>query len=151
MAKRQREIFLTTFLSDLLSQRPQWQIHDHSRIEWSGQPRNLWPEADIVIETDERRFIIEYDEDSDPGRSLIKYWPILHLADKPPISIIEIWKRGPTIGLGYAELAKWMAARLMELYPWFVYEFIERREESSRCITKKLIGIVEACSTKAAE
>ena len=149
MAKRQREIFLTTLFSDLLSHCPQWKVQDHYRIEWNGQPRNMWPQADIVIDIAERRFIIEYDEDSDPSRSLTKYWPVIHQANKRSITIIEIWKRGATIGLGYAEVTKWMAARLMELYPQFAYEFIERREESARFLAKKLIQIIEVFSFNA--
>jgi hypothetical protein len=111
----------------------------------------MWPEADIIIDTAKRRFVIEYDEDSDPSRSLTKYWPIMHQAKTPHITIIEIWKRGSTIGLGYTELAKWVAARLVESYPWFVYEFVERREESARLIAKKVIQIIEACCTELPE
>ena len=108
MSKREREIFLTTLLSDLLSQYPRWRVDDHCRVEWIGQPKSMWPEADVVIDMPARRFIIECDEDSDPGRSLIKYWPILYHTNKAPLTIIELWKRGPTIGQGYAALAKWM-------------------------------------------
>jgi hypothetical protein len=144
MPKRQREVFLTTLLSDLLSQYPQWRVDDHCKIEWMGQPKNMWPEADLLIDTATRRFIVEYDEDSDPSRSLTKYWPIVHQTNQVPLTVIEVWKRGPTIGRGYAEVTKWMAARLMELYPTFVYEFIERKDETTRIIAKRIARIVEA-------
>jgi len=146
MAKRQREVFLRTLLSDLLSQCPQWRVDDHCKIEWKGQPKNMWPEADLLIDTAKRRFIVEYDEDSDPSRSLTKYWPIIHQANKIPLTIIEIWERGSTIGLGYAEVTKWIAARLVELYPGFFYEFIERKDETARLIAKKVAQVIDAYS-----
>lgn len=144
MSKRQTEIFLTTLLSDLLSQYPQWYVDGHCKIKWRGQPKKMWPEADLVIDVPARRFIIEYDEDSDPGRTIIKYWPILYQTNQVPLTIIQIWKRGPKTGQGYATLAKWMGARLMELYPTFIYESIERKDETSRKIVKKIAEIVEA-------
>lgn len=143
MTRQRGELFLKTLVSDLLAECSDWSISDHYKIKWSGQPRNMWPEADIVINTGSRRFIIEYDEDNDPGRSLIKYWPIIHYCEAP-LTIIEVWKRGSTIGRGYAELAKWMAIRLKERYPTFDYEFIERIEETSRLITRDIIQIIKA-------
>ena len=93
-------------------QQPGWHIDDHYNMEWAGHPRNTWPEADLVFERQERRFIVEYDEDSDPGRSLVKYWPILHKESKVPLTIIEVWKRGSTVGHSQVELAKWMGQGL---------------------------------------
>ena len=144
MSKRQREIFLTVLLSDLLSQYPKWHIDDHCKIEWRGQPRNLWPEADLIIDAPTGRFIVEYDEDSDPCRSLIKYWPLIHQTGRLPFTLIGIWRRGPTIGRGYAELAKWAGARLMDLYPTFVYKFVERTDEKAIMIAREVAQIVEA-------
>jgi len=116
-------------------------------VEWIGQPKNIWPEADIIIDTGQRRFIVEYDENSDPGRSLTKYWPILHYASKVPVTLIQIWKRGRAIGLGYAEVVRWIAARLMELYPDFLYEFIERTNEPARLVAKMVAQIIETSRT----
>lgn len=139
-------IFLTGLVTELRSQYPQWRLSDHCKVEWKGQPKSHWPEADIFVDTPTRQFIIEYDDDSDPGRSLIKYWPVLQASgDKTPFTIIEVWRRGSTIGGGYAGLAKWIGARLMELYPPFVYEFIERRDESAKAIAEKLATILEFC------
>ena len=143
MTRQQSELFLRTLVSDLLAECSHWSISDHCKIEWSGRPRNMWPEADILIDTGTRRFIIEYDEDSDPGRSLTKYWPIVH-HEKGLLTIIEVWKRGSTVGRGHAELAKWMATRLKEMYPTFDYELLERIEETSRPIARAITQIIKA-------
>ena len=144
MSGQKREIFLTALLAELRSQHSAWRIDDHYKIEWAGHPRNAWPEADIVIDMQGRRFIVEYDEDSDPGRSLVKYWPILHQAGRIPMTIIEVWKRGTTIGHGQAELTKWMGARFEQLHPSFSYKFIERKEETATAMAQKVAEIVEA-------
>lgn len=143
MPRRQSEVFLNALLSDLLAECSDWSVSDHRRIEWSGQPRSLWPEADIVIDTGARRFIVEYDEDSDPSRSLIKYWPIIERGGGF-LTIIEVWKRGPTIGRGYAELAKWVGARLRGMYPKFDYKFLERSDEASRPMAKAITQLIKA-------
>lgn len=148
MTKREAEVFLTTLLSELLAQYPQWRVDERYKIEWIGQSKSMWPEADLLIHSPRRRFVVEYDEDSDPSRSLAKYWPIIHQTDRVPLTVIEVWKRVPTIGRHYAELAKWMGARLMELYPTFVYEFIGREDETAKIIAKKVAQIVEtSCAT----
>jgi len=143
VSEQKREIFLTALIAELRSQHSAWHMDDHYKIEWAGHPRNAWPEADIVIDMQGRRFIVEYDEDSDPGRSLVKYWPILHQASKIPITIIEVWKRGTTVGHSQAELAKWMGARFEQLHPSFTYKFIERKEETATAIAQKVAEIVE--------
>jgi hypothetical protein len=97
----------------------------------------------LLIEKPARRFIIEYDEDSDPGRSLTKYWPYIDSVSDIPLTVIEIWRRGPTIGLGFAELAKWMGKKLEQLYPSLRYEFIERMDEEAQAIAQKIAEIVE--------
>ena len=139
-----RETFLSSLVSDLLAEGSDWNISDHCKIEWGGQPRSIWPEADILVHAGGRRFIIEYDEDSDPGRSLVKYWPVMQQG-KGPLTIIEVWERGSTVGQGYAELAKWMAARLMEMYPTFDYKFVQRIDETSRSMAKTLTLIIKDC------
>jgi len=144
VSKQQREVFLRNLLSELLSRYTHWHIYDHYKVEWIDHPKNLWPESDIIIDIPKGRFIVEYDEDSDPGRSIIKYWPIIHDRKDGNISIIEIWKRGPTIGRGYAELAKWIGQRMMELYPGFTYIFIEKTEETAKVIAMEIEKIVEA-------
>lgn len=148
MAKQLREVFLTTLLSELISKYTHWRIDDHYKIEWRGQPHSFWPESDIIIDSPAGRFIVEYDEDSDPGRSLIKYWPVIQEMKMPPLTLIEIWKGGSTIGQGYAELAKWIGVKLMELYPMFSYNFIERTDETARIIAKEVAQIIEASATQ---
>ena len=142
MVKGEKEPFLTSLITQLRYRCPDWCLDDHFKFEWAGQPKTMWPEADLLITMPSRRFVIEYDEDSDPGRSLTKYWPMLHVTSKPRLTIIEIWKSGLTIGKGYAELAEWMGARLMELYPLFVYKFIERSHEPSEEMAERVAKIV---------
>ena len=143
VARRQRETFLSALISDLMAECSDWTVSDHLKTEWSGHPRALWPEADIVIDTANRRFIIEYDEDSDPGRSLIKYWPVIEQA-KVPLTIVQVWKRGSTIGRGYAELARWIGARLKGMHPTFGYAFIERNDETSRSMARTLTQYIKS-------
>jgi hypothetical protein len=142
MSLAAKEVFLKHLLSDLLSKYPEWNLEDHCKIEWVGQPKNMWPEADIIINMDGRRFIVEYDEDNDPGRNLVKYWPILHQTKQVPLTIIEIWKRGQSTGHGFATLAEWMGERLVELYPGTIYEFIERTDESVEIITERIAQMI---------
>ena len=138
MSATSKDVILRTVLADLKSKYPQWQIKDHFKIEWMGHPSDTWPEADIVINTPGRRFVINYDEDSDPGRSLTKYWPILHEPFDIPLTIIQVWKRGIAIGDAFAILAKWMGIRLMKLYPGTIHEFIEITHESVEVIAQKI-------------
>lgn len=142
MRRARREMFLIKLLSDLVSRYPNWHTEDHCKIKWEGQPRNIWPVADIVISMPGRQFIVEYDEDTDPGRNLVKYWPVIHESNQASLTIIEIWRKGPTIGRGYATLSKWMGTRLMKLYPGTIYEFIERTDEPAEYITYKIAQII---------
>lgn len=146
MIQKKNEVFLGKLIVELRKQDPphQLQVQDHKKIEWP-YPKSEWPgpEADILIDTPSRRFIIEDDNDCDPVRNLIKYWPIIDTDAKVPLTIIGIWKSGPTIGKGYGKLAEWVGKKLMGLYsPRFVYEFIERKDESAECITEKVKQII---------
>ena len=134
----QREVFLKKLIVELQALYPQ--LKHHFKIEWP-YPKSKWPgpQADILIETDTPscRFIIEDDNDCDPVKSLIKYWPIIDTDAKVPLTIIGIWKRGPTTGEGYGKLAEWVGTKLMGLYsPHFVYRFIERKDESAKSLTE---------------
>lgn len=140
-ARTKKEVFLTELLSVLRSQYPEWNVRDHCKIAWRSQPEIIWPQADLLIP--ERRVIVECDENSDPGRSLTKYWPLIDLGRGGHLTVIEVWKRGPTFGFGFAEIAKWMGRKLMRLYPSFRYEFIERRDETADTIAKQIAQIVK--------
>lgn len=144
MSEQKGEGFLMALLDELRSQRPTWHVDDHCKIEWADHPRNAWPEADLVIEMQGRRSIVEYDQDSDPGRSLVKYWPILHQTSGISLSVIEIWKRGATVGHGQADLAKWMGTRFEQLHPSFDYKFIERKDETAKVMVEKIVEIIES-------
>jgi hypothetical protein len=131
----QREVFLNKLIVELQPLYPQ--LKHHSRIEWQAHPKSEWPgpEADILIDTPSRLFIIEDDNDCDPVKSLIKYWPIIDTDAKVPLTIIGIWKRGQATGKGYGKLAEWVGTKLMGLYsPHFVYRFIERKDESAKSL-----------------
>ena len=143
MVHRKREVFLTELVSELRQRYPN--LQDHKKIEWLAYPESFWPEpqADILIDTPSRRFIIEDDNDCDPGRSIIKYWPMLDADTKVSLTIIGIWKRGQTTGEGYGKLAEWMGTKLMGLYtPRFVYRFIERKDESAKSISERVTQII---------
>ncbi len=141
MVKRFREAFLTELISALKQSYPK--LRDHYKVEWPGKQNNLWPQADILIDTPKRQFIVEYDEDSDPVGNLVKYWPVLDSDKKVPLTIIEVWKRGPTVGQGRAQLAEWIGGRLMRFYASFLnYKFIERKEESAGSIANRVIQII---------
>jgi len=137
-----REVFLKELLTNLVSRYPNWKVEDHSKIEWKGQPRDIWPEADIVISMPGRRFIVEYNEDGDPGRSLIKYWPVLEDLVEGSLTIIEVCKNGQTIGQGYSTLATWLGEKMMELYPGTIYKYIERTNEPSDYICEKIAQVI---------
>lgn len=142
MIETSREVFLRTIITKIRDQYPQWQVDDHCKVEWPGRPIDLWPEADIVIDMPGRRFIINYDENNDPGRNLIKYWPVLHETDTVSLSIIQVWKRGKSIDDNLGILTRWMGNRLMELYPGTVYELIERTYEPAEVITGKIMNFI---------
>ena len=142
MSTKRHEVFLADLLSELISRHPNWQIEDHCKIEWEGHPRNIWPEADIVISMPGRQFIVAYDEDSDPGRNLVKYWPILHESGHVSLTIIEIWKKRTVTGRNSAVLAQQMGEKMMEFHPGSIYEFIERKDESAILISDKIEQII---------
>ena len=94
-----------------------------TRIPWPGQKRSVWPWADLsgTLVTGER-FIVEIDDHADPGRSIVKYWPLLHAVsigafEYPTIRFLEISSPDSTFGEGYEILARFVGDRLAERYP----------------------------------
>ncbi len=142
MSTAAKEVFLTALISELVSRYPKWPIEHHCKVQCMGQPKNIWPEADIVINMPGRQFIVEYDEDCDPGRNLVKYWPILNHNKRASLTIIEVWKGGRLIACGFPMIAKWVNARLEELCPGTIYEFIERTDEPAKLIANKVVQII---------
>ena len=112
-------------------------------IEWVGQPRNFWPKADVVVELPNMQVIIETDEDSDPCRSIIKYWPYLEENVGRKITLIEIWKRGSTIGEGYFKLAQFIGKRFEKTFPQFCYLLVERHGESPQHVAQWVLTQLE--------
>ena len=124
-------------------------------IEWPGKPKNIWPKADILVELPHHLIIIEIDEDSDPCRSVIKYWPylenfFLNPAERRKLTLVEIWKRGGTIGRGYFELAQFIGKKFEKTFKGFSYISKERHDESPEQIARWIISVLlKHCAMKA--
>ena len=90
--------------------------------------------------------MVEVDNDSDPGRSLVKYWPIIDEHFKTPeakeIIFIEVWKGGTTIGKGYEELFRFMRSQFLKIYPKLEIHFIERKKDTSDQIAKHITSLL---------
>lgn len=143
------EAFVTELYQKLCQLFPELEVKHHQKVEWPSELNTLfWPQADIWITNKKLKttFIIEHDEDSDPGRSLVKYWPYLdkHKRQKPEIVvIIGLWRRGATFGEGYSKLAKFMGEKLEKLYPFFRYTFMEHRSETAEESAHEIVKIMD--------
>ena len=120
-------------------------------IEWPGQPKNLWPKADVIVDLPDIQVIIETDEDSDPCRSIIKYWPYLEKYAGRKIMLIEIWKRGSTIGKGFFELAQFIGKKFEKTFPEFSYLPKERHAESPQQMARWVLTILQALKKRKSE
>jgi hypothetical protein len=119
-------------------------------IERPGElQKKFWPKADILIVNAKSgtEFIIEYDENSDAGRSITKYWPYIDKYNSKQIIYIGVWKwkRGGAFGEGFFKLARFIGEeKFTKLYPSFSCRFIERRTETVQEIACKIQEIVQA-------
>lgn len=113
-----------------------------TRIPWPGQPRTLWPQADLSGRLSSGEvFIVEVDDQADPARSVLKYWPLLHAVDSSafqhePLCLIEVSATNATFGAGFAVLARFAGDRFERMYPsLFRFEFVQldRRDTSGLC------------------
>jgi len=149
MSARTRDAFLHGLVQAV---RPQLEttglevIGPDVAIEWPGELRQLWPKADILMSAAKSgtQFIIEYDEDSDAGRSIIKYWPYIDKYKSIRIIYIGIWKSGQTYGEGFFKLALFIGEEFSKLYPSFSCHFIRRSTETVEEIARKIQEIVQA-------
>ena len=93
-----------------------------TRVPWPGQPRNIWPIADLSGQLKSgEAFVVEIDNHADPGRSFVKYWPLLHAVSAgefqyPPIRFMEISSPDSTFGQGFELLARFIGERFAEQY-----------------------------------
>jgi hypothetical protein len=127
-------------------------------IEWPGELKKLWPTPDILIENaksgTEFIFIIEYDENNDPGRSITKYWPYIDKYNSTR-RIIYIgvwkWKKDGAYGEGFFKSAIFIGEKFIKLYPSFNCHFIRRSKEERSTevqdIACKIQEIVQAYSS----
>ena len=104
-------------------------------IEWPGElQKEFWPRADILIVNAKSgtQFIIESDEDSDPGRNISKYWPYIDKYNSiRRIIYIGVWKGGQTYGEGYFKSAIFIGEKFTKLYPSFSCHFIGRSQKTT--------------------
>lgn len=145
---RKREAFLNDLLGYLrpkLEQKKIAVMGPDIQVEWPGQPGNLWPRADAVLTEGASglRFIVEDDEDSDPGRSLVKYWPYLDKYGSGSFVYIGVWKRGQTYGEGFFKLAEFIAQKLVQFYPSFRCHLIRRSTETAAQVAEEIRKIVD--------
>ena len=87
------------------------------------------PTADILININGKKALIEVDDDSDPGRSITKYWPLLHYYKDSELKnydliFIEVVRKGSTFGGGYKALAEFIGERFKEYYSKFFKFFL---------------------------
>ena len=108
-----------------------------TRIEWPGQPKNLWPLADIsgaLVGGD--RFIVEIDDHADPVRSIVKYWPLLEgIANGGEkghrIRLVGASRRDNTFGEGFQILAQFVGGQIAARYPkHFRYAYVALAQKS---------------------
>jgi len=93
------------------------------KVLWPGRSKQLWPQVDIMGHVDDGSILlIEVDDHGDPGRSVVKYWPLLHASatgecEYPSILFVEVFAPDSTFGEGYGLLAEFIGARFREAYP----------------------------------
>lgn len=118
-------------------------------IPWPGQPKPLWPVADISGRTSTGEvLIVEIDDHADPARSVVKYWPLLHaMANEgfpyDPIAFVEVSGRDDTYGLGYQLLARFVGQRLAEGYPeYFRFRYVDLGDGDPGRIARAILAFV---------
>lgn len=126
------------------------------RMPWPGQnSRQVWPQADISGElVSGEIFIVEVDDHADPGRSLAKYWPLLHAIAKqeleyPPIRFFEISSPDGTFGIGYELLARFIGDRFKEMYPRvFTYNYTSLRGKDPKGLAGEVLVFLKSSAGK---
>lgn len=115
------------------------------KVAWPGVPKKFWPKADIWLESNEKIVIVEIDTDSDPVRSLVKYWPFFqeHFQSdvEKEILFLEVCKFGSTVGKGYQELFLFVSGKLEVNFPnRFNSIFKERIQDNSMKTTQWIMS-----------
>ena len=117
---------------------------------WPGQPRNVWPKADISGHTSRGEFfIVEIDDHADPARSVVKYWPFLHSlaageAELGRVAFVAVSRRDDTFGAGFEFLARFIGERLAALYPeHYRFKYINLAEGDAPEIAKAVLAFLD--------
>jgi hypothetical protein len=120
-----------------------------TRVPWPGKSRNVWPQADISgTLTTEEYFIIEIDDHADPSRSLIKYWPLFHAMQTgthqfPSIAFVEVSKPDSTFGVGFEDLAQFVARRFIDLCPrHFRFGFVDLQGADAASVARDALAFL---------
>lgn len=109
-----------------------------TRMPWPGQMANVAPIADITAQlVDGRMLVVEIDDQCDPCRSVIKYWPLLDAMasgsfEHPSLHFVEISSPNSTYGAGFQALAQFIGQRFSQLYPGlFEFTYLPLRDQSA--------------------
>ena len=94
----------------------------NTSLEWEGSAPNLWPAPDACgwLRPGEL-FIVEIDDQADPGRSIVKYWPLLKRVARGDYEVqrivyLAISSPNATFGAGYEALADFCGAEFSKLF-----------------------------------
>jgi len=111
-------------------------------VSWGGLPENWCQKADIWIDSNFCRIIVEIDEKGAwPDHSIVKYWPYLVEHPNEKLFLIEVWKRSDAVGQGYFELAKFIGNQFHIAFSSFEYIPIALSAGSS-LQAKEIAGIL---------
>ena len=123
---------------------------------WPGQNKLIWPRADVSgLLCAGEVFIVEIDDQNDPVRSVVKYWPLLDAMESgdeihPPIVFIQISARNNTCGLGYQLLTQFIARQFETRYSKrFRYQYIELGDKDVSRISELALSVLRGIVAKA--
>lgn len=121
-----------------------------TKVVWPGRSRQVWPQADISGKLASGEiFIVEIDDQADPGRSFAKYWPVLYAVSRgehehPPIRFFEISSPDSICGIGYELLAQFIGERFQEMYPgMFSYGYTSLKGKDAKVLAQEILAFLK--------